>query len=154
MSSVIKSPKDFWTGVLYISFGAIAFWIARDYPFGTARQMGAGYFPSVLSCLLIFFGILALLRGLLKPGASLGRFAWKQAFFIIFSTLAFAFLLPRAGLLVALVVLIVGSALASKKTRFDPKSVLIVSGLVVFCVLVFVKGLGLPLQLLGSWFGG
>ena len=154
MSSLIKSPKDFWTGVLYISFGAIAFWIARDYPFGTARQMGAGYFPSVLSCLLIFFGILALLRGLLKPGASLGRFAWKPAFFIIFSTLAFAFLLPRAGLLVALVVLIVGSALASKKTRFERNSVLIASGLVVFCVLVFVKGLGLPLQLFGSWFGG
>ena len=154
MSSVIKSPKDFWTGVLYISFGAIAFWIARDYPFGTARQMGAGYFPSVLSCLLIFFGILALLRGLLKPGSSLGNFAWKPTFFIISSTLAFAFLLPRAGLLVALVVLIVGSALASKKTRFERNSVLIASGLVVFCVLVFVKGLGLPLQLFGSWFGG
>ena len=154
MSSVIKSPKDFWTGVLYISFGAIAFWIARDYPFGTARQMGAGYFPSVLSCLLIFFGVLALLRGLLKPGASLGNFAWKPTFFIISSTLAFAFLLPRAGLLVALVVLIVGSALASKKTRFERNSVLIASGLVVFCVLVFVKGLGLPLQLFGSWFGG
>ena len=67
---------------------------------------------------------------------------------------AFAFLLPRAGLLVALVVLIVGSALASKKTRFERNSVLIASGLVVFCVLVFVKGLGLPLQLFGSWFGG
>jgi hypothetical protein len=26
--------------------------------------------------------------------------------------------------------------------------------LVLFCVLVFVKGLGLPIPLLGSWFGG
>ena len=57
MSSVIKSPKDFWTGVLYFSFGAVAFWVARDYSFGTASRMGAGYFPTVLSGLLMFFGV-------------------------------------------------------------------------------------------------
>jgi hypothetical protein len=27
-------------------------------------------------------------------------------------------------------------------------------GLIIFCVLVFIKGLGLPMPLLGSWFGG
>jgi putative tricarboxylic transport membrane protein len=28
------------------------------------------------------------------------------------------------------------------------------AGLTIFCILVFVKGLGVPLPLLGSWFGG
>ena len=27
-------------------------------------------------------------------------------------------------------------------------------GLIVFCALVFVKGLGVPVPLLGTWFGG
>ena len=27
-------------------------------------------------------------------------------------------------------------------------------GLVAFCALVFVKGLGVPMPLLGTWFGG
>ncbi len=153
MSSVIKNPKDFWTGVFYLSFGAAAFWIARDYTFGSARQMGAGYFPTVLSALLMFFGLLALLRGLIKPGAALGRFAWKPASIVLASTIAFAFLLPRAGLIVALLALIVGSASASEKFRFDLKAALAAVGLVVFCVLVFVKGLGLPMPLFGSWFG-
>lgn len=153
MSSVIKSPKDFWTGVLYLSFGATAFWIARDYTFGSARQMGAGYFPTVLSGLLMFFGALALLRGLIKSGTPLGHFAWKPALIIMSSTLAFAFLLPRAGLVVALVVLIVGSASASEKFRFERNAALAAIGLVAFCVLVFVKGLGLPMPLFGSWFG-
>ena len=154
MSSVIKSPKDFWTGVAYFGFGAIAFWIARDYSFGTASRMGAGYFPSVLSGLLMFFGVLSLLRGVIREGAPFGAFAWKPSLIITASTVAFGLLLTRAGLIIALIVLILGSASASSKFRFEWKALLSAVGLIVFCVLVFIKGLGLPMPLLGSWFGG
>jgi hypothetical protein len=154
VSTIIKSPKDFWTGVMYLGFGAIAFWIARGYNFGTASRMGPGYFPSVLSGLLMFFGALALLRGLRKKGPPFGVFAGKQAAIVLVSTAAFGFLLGRAGLIIALVVLILGSAAASAKFRFEWKAAAAAIGLIVFCVLVFVKGLGLPLPLLGSWFGG
>jgi hypothetical protein len=153
VSSIIKSPKDFWTGVLYFCFGAVAFWVARDYSFGTASRMGAGYFPTVLSGLLMFFGVLALLRGVTQRGASFGRFAWKPALIITASTLAFGLLLTRAGLIVSLLVLIFGSASASAKFRFEWRATLLALALIAFCVLVFVKGLGLPMPLLGSWFG-
>ena len=153
MSSVVKSPKDFWTGVLYFGFGAIAFWVARDYSFGTASRMGAGYFPTVLSGLLMFFGVLALLRGVTKRGAPFGAFAWKPALIITASTLAFGVLLTRAGLIVSLLVLIFGSASASAKFRFEWRATLLALVLIAFCVLVFIKGLGLPMPLLGSWFG-
>ena len=79
MSALIKSPKDFWTGVMFLCFGGIAFAISRDYAFGSAGRMGPGYFPSVLSCLLMSFGALTLLRGVRQHGAALGAFAWKQA---------------------------------------------------------------------------
>lgn len=154
MASVIKSPKDFWTGVAYFGIGAIAFWIARDYAFGSASRMGAGYFPTVLSGLLMFFGVLALFRGVTKPGAPFGVFAWKPALIVCASTVAFGLLLNRAGLIIALIVLIVGSASASSKFRFDTRAALAAVGLIAFCVLVFIKGLGLPMPLLGSWFGG
>jgi len=154
VSTIIKSPKDFWTGVMYLGFGAIAFWIARGYSFGSASRMGPGYFPSVLSGMLMFFGALALLRGLRKKGPPFGVFAWKQAAIVIASTVAFGLLLSRAGLVIALVVLILGCASASAKFRFEWKAVAAAIGLVLFCVLVFVKGLGLPMPLLGSWFGG
>lgn len=153
MSSVIKGPRDFWTGVLYLAFGAAAFWIAQDYPFGSARMMGAGFFPTVLSAMLMVFGVLALLRGLVLPTAPLGRFAWKPATLVVASTVAFAFLLPRAGLIIALAVLIVGSASASEKFRIELKAALAAVALIAFCVLVFVKALGLPMPLLGTWFG-
>ncbi|MEI2699530.1 MAG: hypothetical protein V9E94_14780 [Microthrixaceae bacterium] len=45
MALAIRSPKDFWTGVIYVGFGAIAFWIARDYSFGTREPDGAGLLP-------------------------------------------------------------------------------------------------------------
>jgi len=32
--------------------------------------------------------------------------------------------------------------------------VVALAGVVAFCALVFVKGLGVPMPLLGSWFGG
>jgi len=153
VSSLIKSPKDFWTGVLYLGFGAIAFWIARDYAFGTASRMGAGYFPTVLSGLLMFFGVLALLRGVTQRGAPFGAFALKPALIITASTVAFGLLLTRAGLIISLVVLILGSASASSKFRFEWRAALAALGLIAFCVLVFIKGLGLPMPLFGSWFG-
>jgi hypothetical protein len=154
VSTIVKSPKDFWTGVIYMGFGAFAFWIARDYSFGTASRMGPGYFPSVLSGLLMLFGALALLRGIRKEGPPLGVFAWKAAAIVLIATAAFGFLLARAGLVIALIVLILGSASASAKFRFEWKAALAAIGLITFCVLVFLKGLGLPIPLLGSWFGG
>jgi hypothetical protein len=44
------------------------------------------------------------------------------------------------------------SALASRHSRFDAVSVTALIGVVAFCYLVFVKGLGVPMPLLGSWF--
>ena len=153
MSSLIKGPKDFWTGVMYAGFGGIAFAISRDYSFGSAGRMGPGYFPSVLSCLLIGFGVLALLRGLRKDGPAFGGFAWKQAALVLAAIVAFGLLLQGAGLIPALLALIFGSAAASVKFRFEWKATLLAFALVAFCALVFVKGLGLPMPLFGSWFG-
>lgn len=45
MTGVIRSPRDFWAGVLYAGFGAAAVLIARDYGLGSSSRMGPGYFP-------------------------------------------------------------------------------------------------------------
>jgi hypothetical protein len=120
---------------------------------GRASRMGPGYFPTVLAGLLMFFGALAALRGLRQQGEPFGHFAWKPALLILASTLAFGFLLLRAGLIIALIVLILGSASASSKFRFERNAVLMALALIALCALVFVKGLGLPIPLFGSWFG-
>ena len=154
MAAAIKNPKDFWTGVLYVAFGGAAFWIGRDYGMGSASRMGPGYFPTVLSALLMLFGVIAIVRSLIVAGEPIGKLALKSAALILGATILFGFLLPRGGLIVALLVLVLISAAASEKFAFDWKAVAGLIALIAFCALVFVRGLGVPMPLLGSWFGG
>ena len=38
----IKGQEDFWAGVMFIAFGALAIYLSLDYPFGTGARMGPG----------------------------------------------------------------------------------------------------------------
>jgi hypothetical protein len=153
--SAIKNQKDLGAGLLYIAFGAVGFFVARDYGMGQASRMGPGYFPTVLSALLVLLGAAAVVRSFIsKHPEEVGKFAWKAIAFVCGSTALFGFLLPTAGFVVALLVLCFVSAAASQFFKFEWKAVGALVVLVVFCVLVFAKGLGVPLPVVGTWFGG
>jgi hypothetical protein len=149
---MIRSAKDFWTGLIYIFFGVSAVLIAMDYGMGTALKMGAGYFPTVLGGLLTLIGIIALARSFIVSGGPIGRLALKGLLLVVASTLIFGLILRGAGLAIALPLFVIMSAYASVHFRWMP-SVALAAGLTLFCVLVFLKGLGVPLPILGSWFG-
>jgi hypothetical protein len=63
VGSIIRAPKDFWTGVIYLGVGALGILVGREYSFGSAGRMGPGYFPFVISCLLLVFGAITVVRG-------------------------------------------------------------------------------------------
>ena len=152
---MIRNQKDFGAGILYIAFGAVGWYIARDYGMGQASRMGPGYFPTVLSVMLMAFGAAAVIRSFIgKEGEKVGKFNWKGVAYVCGATALFAFLLPRAGLIVALIALSLVSAAASHYFKFGWKAVGALVVLVVFCALVFARGLGVPMPLLGTWFGG
>jgi|SRR5919108_1787158 putative tricarboxylic transport membrane protein len=149
----MRNPKDFWTGVIYIAFGVVAYVVGRDYGMGTALRMGPGYFPTVLAGILVVIGVIALLRSFIQPGPPIGAFAFKGLLLVVVSTLLFGLIVREAGLAIALPLLVVISAYASVHFRWGP-TIALAAGLTLFCVLVFLKGLGVPLPILGSWFGG
>jgi hypothetical protein len=151
---MIRNSKDFGAGVLYILFGAVGFIIGRDYGMGQASKMGPGYFPTVLSVLLMAFGIAAVVRSFIKTGEPVGKFAWKAMAVVVGATVLFGLLLIPAGLIIALLVLCLVSASGSHYFKFEWKAIGLLVVLVTFCALVFVKGLGVPMPLLGTWFGG
>jgi hypothetical protein len=150
----IRNPRDFWAGALYLALAIGVIWIGRNYQLGTSARMGPGYFPVALGSVLAIFGIVSIGRSFIRAGEAISVFAWRPLFLVLGSTLLFGLLLPRAGVLIALPSLIAVSALASRNSRLDVTSVAALIGLVAFCVVVFVKGLGVPMPLLGSWFGG
>jgi len=150
---VIRSGKDFWSGALYVFFGASAILIARDYGMGTALKMGAAYFPTLLGYLLIFLGAISLIRAFTTEGTPIGAFAIKGLAFVVLAVVLFGLVVRGAGAAVALPLLVIVSAAASKRFRWQP-TLIMAAGLTLFCTLVFLKGLGIPLPVIGPWFIG
>ena len=147
-----RNPKDLWTGIIYIAFGVAALYIARDYGWGTPRKMGPAFFPGILSILLIVIGIISLVRSFVRPGTPIGRFTIKGVLMVTGATVLFGLIVRGAGLLIAMPVLVIVSAYASHKFSWRT-SIIMAIVLTVSCILVFLKGLGIPLPILGSWFG-
>lgn len=150
---MIRSAKDFYSGLIYICLGSSAMIIARDYSMGTAVKMGPAYFPTILGGLLVLIGTISVIRSFIVTGTLIGAFSFKGLSLIIGSTLIFGLVVRGAGLIVALPLLVIMSAYASTRFRLGP-TIVMAFGLTLFSALVFIKGLGIPLPIIGSWFGG
>lgn len=148
----IRSPKDFWAGMLFIAFGAAAIGFAINYPVGTAGRMGPGYFPRALGFLLIVIGAILALRALRVPGAPLSFGDFKPLVIVLGSIALFGLLAPWFGMVIATVALIIVSSLASHE--FHLKTALISAVvLAAFAVLAFGYGLNLQLPLWPAFIG-
>jgi uncharacterized membrane protein len=160
--SLIRSPRDFWLGVIYATVGGAGFLIARDYSFGSGARMGPGYFPTIVSALLIVFGILGIGRSCILSGEAVGEIAWKALPLVIGSSVVFGVLLDQAGFVAAALALLFMSAAASSKFKFRWTTIAGAVALVSVCTLLFVKGLGIPMLAVGpllqplapTWLGG
>jgi hypothetical protein len=151
--SLIRGRKDFWTGLIYVFFGVSALLVARDYGMGTGVRMGPAYFPTILGVLLSAIGVIAVIRSFIVPGTPIGAIAFRGLALVGASVLLFGLIVRGAGLAVALPLLVIISAGASARFRWGP-TLLIAGGLTIFCTLVFLKGLGIPLPVIGPWLGG
>jgi ABC-type multidrug transport system permease subunit len=146
-----RNNRDFFAGLLYIGTGALAMWISRDYPFGSALRMGPGYFPSVLGGIMIAFGIAVLLMGVKNNEKIKGFWSIRALFILPLSAVVFGVLMEHAGFIPALAALIPAAALSGKEFKWL-EIVPLTIGLIVLSVGVFIWGLGLPYPLIkGLW---
>lgn len=153
MPRLVRDPKDFWSGLLFVTAGLAAVVLIRAHSMGTATRMGPAYFPTVLGGLLTLLGLAAVVRSLVVRGARVGTFALGKVAFVLGANVLFGVLLRGLGLGAALVVLVLVSAYASQRFNWGAAMILAV-GLAAFSVLVFVKALGLPMPVVGTWLGG
>jgi hypothetical protein len=98
----IKSPKDFWAGLMFIGFGLFfALWAYGFYQMGTAVRMGPAYFPFVLGGLLAVLGGFVLIEGFALEGSGAPLKLPFNIIDLIAALAIFAVLLylaPRVGL--------------------------------------------------------
>lgn len=142
----IKSPEDFWAGLMFIAFGAAAAYIAADYPMGKAMRMGPGYFPTVLSGIMIFLGAVITGRSFFLQGEGMGKWALRPVLVLGASMTAFGFLIDDVGFIPSLTLLVVGSALATDEFKWK-EVLLLAAALVGGCWLLFIYALELPFRL-------
>ena len=149
----IRHPKDFWSGLLFLGVGGAAVLLAQKYPLGNAFKMGPGYFPTVLGGLLMLVGVAAMLRSLNRGGTAIEPFHWRLVVFVLGATMLFGLLVRNAGLAVAVPAVVIVSAAASVHFKWRV-AVMLAAGLALMSVLLFIKGLGLPIPVIGPWLGG
>ncbi len=131
----IKSQKDFFSGLMFMSVGVAFAWGAGSYSLGTGARMGPGYFPMALGVLLAILGAAITFKALVvgpEDGDKVGAFAWKPLVFIIAANLVFGAMigglpsigLPPMGLMVGIVLLTFISSLAGDEFNFKEVAVL------------------------------
>ena len=146
MKTPLQHNRDFLAGMLFLLIGGIGFYVALSYSFGSLQKMGPGYFPRVLSGILIAFGVVTLLRGLKSGERVHGTWGWFPLLMLSIALVSFGFLMEHVGMIPALVVMFFTAAYAGKEARF-----LEVLGLTVIMCLaataIFIWGLKLPYEL-------
>ena len=140
----IRSPRDFWAGVMFIAFGAFfVAWSFTHYAMGSALRMGPGYFPALLGGLLVFLGLLITAKSLALDGPKVAVFHFRPLVLVSLSVVAYGYLMKPGGLAVATIAAVFIGALAGHEFKWKEVAVVAVV-LVIFSWLVFVRGLTLP----------
>jgi hypothetical protein len=140
----IKAPKDFWAGLMFISVGLFFLvWALTHYQMGSAVRMGPAYFPAVLGGLLAFLGLLVLVESFAMEGPKVPTFSFRPLVLISVACVVYGYMMKPLGLILATALLVFISAFGGHEFKWKEVTILYVV-LIVFSILVFVKGLTLP----------
>lgn len=140
----IKSPKNFWAGLMFVVFGLFfAIWAVANYQMGTAVRMGPAYFPTVLGGLLAVLGFFVLVESITVEGPPVPAISLRPLVLISVACVVYGYLMKPAGLIVATAALVYISAYGGHEFKWKEVTILY-AVLIVFSLLVFVKGLTLP----------
>ena len=148
--STMEKPRDVVGGVLVMAIGAGFLVFGRELEMGTSFRMGPGYFPTILSVLMILLGLTLAVIAWRRPGQedAIGTVPWLGMALVVMPVVLFGLCLRALGLLPILIVVVLATAWASRYASLKA-SVLLAVGIATFCSLLFIKALGLPLPLLG-----
>ncbi|QCN98408.1 tripartite tricarboxylate transporter TctB family protein (plasmid) [Azospirillum argentinense] len=158
MASNIRRTEELASGLALAALGAAAgAFIVASYPLGTARQLGPGAMPALVALILVLLGGVIAVRGLWEQGEGVGdgpgngagldlRAALRPAGLILGAILLFGGLVDWLGVVPASAIAVIGSALASRRTRKREIAAL-AAVLAVAVPALFVGILGMPLKI-------
>jgi hypothetical protein len=136
---------------MFIAFGLVALYFGQKLALGTTVRMGPGYVPRMLSFILLGLGGLICVVALVTSSETVERPKWKPITMVTLGIVCFALLFERAGLLPALVVLVLIASAGGEEFKLTE----VIGNMVVLaimCTLVFKVGLGMNISIVrGVW---
>jgi hypothetical protein len=151
----IKSQKDFWSGLMFIVVGIGFAWGATNYSFGVSARPGPAYFPFGLGVLLAILGAVVLFKALtieVEGGDRIGAWVWKPLIIITLAVGLFGWTLPHLGMVTALPLLVIGSALAGDEFHWKD-AIINAIVLTIGSWVIFIYGLKLTIPLWPAFVG-
>ena len=150
----LRRGNNVASGLLLVAIGGYFAWSGRALEISTMSNMGPGYFPLILSCLLILLGVLVIFVDAppveTEPARAVAPIPWRGVVLLTAALLFFALLVRPMGLGPSLAGAVAISSLASRKWR--PLPTLIMTAVMAACGwAVFIKLLGMPVPFLGPW---
>ena len=142
----ITNKRDFLAGLMFAGVGAVALAIASTYRIGTPVRMGPGFFPIILTGLLILLGTSIMASALKSGEVALPRLVWRPLLVVTGVVAVFAFLVNTAGLALTTMIVLIASRLARPGYPWAETLVLAIAATIVTAA-VFYYGLGLQLHL-------
>jgi len=156
----IRSPREFWGGLVLIALALFTFWAASDLAGMQGHAIGPGTAPRLFAGLLALAGAVIAMVGLFKDGPPIESYAIRGPAFVIFAILAFAILIrgiavsvfglsvdvPSLGLVPSTFFAFMISIMGSREMKWT-ESLIAAAAMTAFCVGLFVYLLNLPFQL-------
>jgi Tripartite tricarboxylate transporter TctB family. len=145
---------------MFITFGLVALWFGRHLQMGTTVRMGPGYVPHMLAYIMMALGGIIAVVALLWPGETTEAPKWKPitmvtigivCFAILFEPMSFVPDFVPAGLIPALIVLILIASLGGDEFKLTEVLFNMVV-LAILCIVVFKVGLSMNISVIrGVW---
>lgn len=146
MRYVTERMEDLIAGLVTAAVGAFIIFEASHYKLGTLRNMGPGYFPIILGCVMLALAVFMVATA--RPGPvpqPMGMERLRGMLFVTAGFVAFAYTVEVAGLLVSVFLVVFLSALGNRITSVRTAAVLAVATAIVL-TLIFRVGLGLQIE--------
>jgi hypothetical protein len=148
----IKAGKDFWSGIMFMSFAVVELYIARGYSVGSSGEMGPGYFPVVLGIVLGALGLLLVARAIISGDEPVAGASLRPLLFLVVGVIVFGVTIEPLGLVLSLILTVAIAALAGRQS--EPLEIaLLAAALAALSVGIFHFALLLPLPIWPAMFG-
>ena len=136
---------------MFIAFGLLALYYGQNLAVGTPVRMGPGYVPRMLALIMMGLGVMICIVGLVSGSEPVEKPKWKPIVLVTIGIICFALLFERAGLIPAMIVLVLIASLAGEEFKLTE----VIGNMVVLgilCTLVFKVGLGMNIYIIrGVW---